>query len=407
LRKLILTCMSFILLSALWAAPAFASFKDVDSNPRYAWAKTSVDEMNKRGVLTGYPDGTFKPAEAVTKAQFTVMIYRLFPLLRHPEPEAIPGVPDNHWASKEFAELYSTIWPIYAADEQNFVSEEEDFYYKPDKKMTRWDVMMTLDALFAEVDTPELYDLSTQDVLKELSHIKDVKFPKHTSYEAFDNKVNSISLMQPKVELVTEDGELQFATDLDYVKGAALYRYTKLGIMTPDASDQFYPDRTVTRAETVTILNRLLAIAGEDYAYEEKEEEPSGYFLYGIGEELGFGNTLQSGDVSANINLMEAVEWQPNPGSVLEQVSVRIKSDYPMDVFVTINDQTTKYNYELFQNNSRVIFDAKGVKSFYIEGKPRFPEQLDEDGYYPVMIYVGDPDAPVYEDEDDWYLDEF
>ena len=78
-----------------------------------------------------------------------------------------------------------------------------------------------------------------------------------------------------------------------------------------------------------------------------------------------------------------------------------------MDIFVTINDQTTKYNYELFQNNNRVIFDAKGVKSFYIEGKPRFPEQLDEDGYYPVMIYVGDPDAPVYEDEDDWYLDEF
>lgn len=406
MKKMLLTCMSFILLSALWATPALAGFKDVDGDARYAWAKTSIDEMNKRGVLTGYPDGTFKPAEAVTKAQFTVMIYRLFPLLRHPEPDAIPGVPDNHWASKEFAELYSTIWPIYAADEQDFISEA-DYYYKPDKKMTRWEVMMTLDALFSNVDTPELYDLSTADILKELSRIKDVSFVKHVSYEAFENKVKSVSLMHPKVEVVTEDGELQYATDLDYVKGAALYRYTKLGIMTPDASGKFHPDRTVTRAETVTILNRLLAIAGEDYAYEEEEEQLTGHFLYGTGGETGFGGTLQSGQVSANINLMEASEWQNNPGSVLEQVSVRIKSDYPMDVFVTINDQTTKYNYELFDNNSRVVFDVKGVKTLYVEGKPRFPEHLDEDGYYPVMIYVGDPEAPVYDDVDDWYFDEF
>jgi len=388
------------------SAPVFASFKDVDGNPRYVWAKASIEEMNKRGVLTGYPDGTFKPAEAVTKAQFTVMIYRLFPLLRHPEPQAIPGVPDNHWASKEFTELYSTIWPIYAADEQNFISEEDDYYYKPEKKMTRWDVMMTLDALFDKVDTPELYDLSTPEVLKELSRIKDIAFLKHASYEAFDNKVKSISLMQPKVELVTDEGELRFASDLDYVKGAALYRYTKLGLMTPDASGKFNPDRIVTRAEAATVLNRLLGIAGEDYAYEEEEEGLTGYFLYGTGGELGFGSNLQSGDVSATINLMEAAEWQANPGSVLEQIAVRIKSDYPMDIFITMNGQTTMYTYELFTNDNRVTIDVKGVKTFYIEGKPRFPEHLEEEGYYPVMIYVGDPDSPVTDDDDDWYLED-
>ncbi|MHA7966851.1 S-layer homology domain-containing protein [Paenibacillus sp. CAU 1782] len=406
MKKMLLSCMAFVLLSVLWATPAFASFKDVDGNARYAWAKASIDEMNARGVLTGYPDGTFKPADAVTKAQFTVMIYRLFPLLRHPDPVAIPGVPANHWASKEFAELYSTIWPIYAADEQDF-NDESDYSYKPDKKMTRWEVMMTLDALFADVDAPELYDLSTQDLMKELSRIKDVAFVKHASYDAFEAQVKAISLMHPKLELAYADGELEYATDLDYVKGAALYRYTKLGIMTPDASGKFYPDRTVTRAETVTILNRLLAIAGEDYAYEEEEEQLSGYFLTGTGGELGFGGTLQSGNVYSNIVLQEAPEWYDNVGAVLEQVSMRIKSDYAMDVYVTINDQTTKYNYEQFSNNNRVIIDVAGVKTFFVEGKPRFPEQLDEDGYYPVMIYVGDPEAPVYEDDDEWYANEF
>lgn len=416
MKKMILTCMAFILLSAVWATPALAGFKDVDGNTRYAWAKASIDEMNERGVLTGYPDGTFRPSEAVTKAQFTVMIYRLFPLLRHPEPEAIPGVPANHWASKEFSELYSTIWPIYAADEQDFYvdeqayddeSEESAFSYQPDKKMTRWEVMMTLDALFERVDVDGFYDMSTEEALKKLAQIKDVPFLKHANGEAFEKQVTSISLMHPKVDVVTVDGQLGFATDLDFVKAAALYRYSGLGIMTPDADGKFYPDRTVTRAETVTILNRLLAIAGEDYAYEEAEEELSGYFLHGLGGELGFGGSLLHSDISATIILKEAPEWYDNPGAVLETASVRIESDYPVDLFVTINGQTTKYNYEQFANNNRVVFDVKGVQSFDVEGKARYPEQMQEDGYYPVMIYVGDPDAPIYDEDDDWYSDDW
>ncbi|WMT43309.1 S-layer homology domain-containing protein [Paenibacillus sp. D2_2] len=110
MKKLLLTCMALMLMSATWISPVFAGFKDVDDNNKYNWAKSSIHDMNLRGILTGFPDGTFRPDQPVTKAEFTVMVYRLFPLLRNPGVDTItiPWVPENHWASREFAELYST-----------------------------------------------------------------------------------------------------------------------------------------------------------------------------------------------------------------------------------------------------------------------------------------------------------
>jgi len=394
LRKLLLTCMAFILLSAAWAAPAHAGFKDVDDNPKYTWAKTSIDEMNLRGIVTGFPDGTFRPSQPVTKAQFTVMVYRLFPLLRNPEPEAIPGVPDNHWASKEFAELYSTTWPIYAADEQNF--DNESYTYKPEKQMTRWEVLMTLDALFSDMDGPDFYDLTTSDAVKELARIKDVPHVQFASYEEYEKNNKAQTLMKPGLTLIRDGSMLDWAGDFDYVKANALYRFTKLGIITPDANGYFFPDRTITRAEIVTVLNRMLVAAGEDYAYVEPEESLSGYYLY-PGSSLGFGNNIFYQDIDDDIVLAVSPDWDLFPGQRLNKVALHIESEQIVDVYVTINGQTAKYSYEqLTSGAGDIILDVTDVKSFNVRGTARYPERLTEYGNNDVMIYVKDPDMEYY-----------
>ena len=40
------------------------------------WAATYVDFLYNAGVTTGYSDGTFKPNNQITRAQFAVMLYR-------------------------------------------------------------------------------------------------------------------------------------------------------------------------------------------------------------------------------------------------------------------------------------------------------------------------------------------
>lgn len=406
MKKLFLTSIASIFLSVALVTPAFAGFKDVDGNASYNWAKPSIDVMNERGVLTGYPDGTFRPAMSVTKAQFTVMVYRLFPLLHHPDPQAISGVPVNHWASKEFSELYSTIWPIYAADVQDFNSDSE-YVYKPDKQMTRWEVMMTLDALFARMDGLDFDLLASSEIANQLSAIKDIPVTKYASYDTYEQKNLPISLMSPKMDMTGNNTNTDWATDLDYLKASALYRFVKHGIITPNSNGYFYPNKAVSRAEIVTILNRMLTVVGEEYAYieEQEDESLSGSYLH-PGGETGFGGTLQSNDIYETIILAEAPEWAERPGTKLENVKIRIHSAYPMDVFVTVNGETTKYTYEQFSNNSTITLSARGAKFIDVEGKARFPEQLDADGYYPVMIYVGDPEFDYSEYDDEWLFEE-
>ncbi|MEC0373338.1 S-layer homology domain-containing protein [Paenibacillus chibensis] len=390
MKKSLLICMASMMLLAAWISPVMAEFSDVDGNRQYTWAKPSIDEMNRRGILTGFADGTFKPGQPVTKAQFTVMVYRLFPLLRNPDSAAISGVPENHWASREFSELYSTTWPIYAADVQNF--DDESYIYKPEKPMTRWEVLMTLDALFSDMKGLENSALKASAAAKELARVKDIPRRQFASYEEFEKNNKAQSLMNPKLALIREGTGLEWAGELNYVKAQALYSFMKLGIITPDASGYFYPDRQVTRAEIVTILNRMLAAAGEDYAYVKREEILSGAYI-SPGSSTGFGSNLYYSEPESGIVLDESPSWSLNPGQRLSKVAIRIESRQVIDLFVTINDQTKTYTYEQLGNGTgKISFDVTGLKSFHVRGVARYPEQLKEDGDNEVMIYVMDAD---------------
>ena len=62
-----------IMLSALVAlfmvAPALA-YPDVAPNH---WAAKQIEILTEKGVIVGYPDGTFKPDDNVSRAEFASM----------------------------------------------------------------------------------------------------------------------------------------------------------------------------------------------------------------------------------------------------------------------------------------------------------------------------------------------
>ena len=57
--------------SAAEAQPA--SFPDV---PASAWYAEAVNALREKGVVAGYPDGTFRPEATATRAEVAQMIYR-------------------------------------------------------------------------------------------------------------------------------------------------------------------------------------------------------------------------------------------------------------------------------------------------------------------------------------------
>lgn len=66
LKNAVLTLALFVASSV----PSLAFYSDMDSNH---WAYKQIKQLSEQGVVIGYPDGTFKPDENVTRAEFASM----------------------------------------------------------------------------------------------------------------------------------------------------------------------------------------------------------------------------------------------------------------------------------------------------------------------------------------------
>ena len=61
---------------ASYDVPVAADWTPVFTDTRDYWAAAYVDFLYQSGITTGYADGTFRPNDNITRAQFSVMLYR-------------------------------------------------------------------------------------------------------------------------------------------------------------------------------------------------------------------------------------------------------------------------------------------------------------------------------------------
>ena len=98
-----------------------AGLKDVSGH----WAAASIDEMIEKGIVSGYPDGTFKPEQPITRAEFTVMLVKAFNLPA--EGNKVFDDTAGHWAQGFIA----------AASDAGIVSGISVGEFAPDALITR------------------------------------------------------------------------------------------------------------------------------------------------------------------------------------------------------------------------------------------------------------------------------
>jgi uncharacterized repeat protein (TIGR02543 family) len=80
------------------------AFSDVKAE---RWSNTAISTVSKMGVTLGYPSGKFAPANPMTRAEVAAMLTRLYgdkeaPVTAHSFSDA-----DNHWAAPEIAKGYA------------------------------------------------------------------------------------------------------------------------------------------------------------------------------------------------------------------------------------------------------------------------------------------------------------
>ena len=64
---------------------------------RAAWYNNAISTMSKAGVVNGYPDGSFRPDRPVTRGEFVTMVYRIA-RARYRVENSFTDMDDSHWA---------------------------------------------------------------------------------------------------------------------------------------------------------------------------------------------------------------------------------------------------------------------------------------------------------------------
>ena len=111
------------------------------------WAEPFIQEAYAKGIVAGYPDGTFRPDHVVTRAEFTLMLVRALRLEGEPGGDA-PAFADR----KQIGE-----WAKQAIDlaaRAGIVSGYEDGTFRPGAPVTR----VEMAAMIARATGAELTD---------------------------------------------------------------------------------------------------------------------------------------------------------------------------------------------------------------------------------------------------------
>lgn len=198
-RKFHLMLMVSLSLYLIFSAQvqAAATISDIQNH----WAAKPIQNLAERGVINGYPDGTFKPDQAVTRAELAKMLSKA--LNYQPVNEAKFPDTDGHWA-----ESY-----INALGERKVMNSFSDGNFQPEKAVNR----AQLTTFIARV----------------------------------------LNLAKPEEKF----GEDWSASFVDVPTDHWAFRYielsNKFGLLPPAYRTQFHPEQSVTRAEAAWMIQAL------------------------------------------------------------------------------------------------------------------------------------------------------
>ena len=197
--------LTFPLLITLMAVASPAVHAQTLPDLHNHWATKPVNTLIAKGVIDGYPDGTFKPDQPITRAEFAKMVAKTFGYGKSGQPGAADA--KGHWAAGY----------ISAATAQKVMKTFGDGSFRPESRLTRAQLATMLTRVVHLVSAQEQY---------------------------------------------TESWPVSF-TDVSANHGS--YRYiettNKLGVLPANMQNQFQPDRAATRAEVAWTLEALSKVA--------------------------------------------------------------------------------------------------------------------------------------------------
>ncbi|BAY65666.1 hypothetical protein NIES22_57730 [Calothrix brevissima NIES-22] len=126
-----------------------ANFPDTKNH----WAQPFIERLAERNIITGYPDGTYRPNESVDRDEFAAIIRQAFN--QNQERKIASGsvykdVPTGYWAAPAIEEAY----------EMGFMHGYPGEYFRPKQPVSRVEALVSL-AQNLNLTTPVTTQIST------------------------------------------------------------------------------------------------------------------------------------------------------------------------------------------------------------------------------------------------------
>jgi len=182
-----------LLTGALLVTPSFAAFSDVDSTH---WAYSAITKMEEANILSGYNDGSFKPSNNITLAEFAAIFTKIFEIPADSSSNYFIDIPTSHWAKSYVEAVREYINPLYdSVGEALGVTEYSYLKGLPgDIEMTREAFIYAVSRIYGYNE--ELYTLGEEKIL--FADYEEILYPKEVVL-AYKNKVVSGEVIDGKV----------------------------------------------------------------------------------------------------------------------------------------------------------------------------------------------------------------
>lgn len=222
-------------------------FPDVPSNH---WAAEQMDILSDKGVIVGYPDGTFKPDENVTRAEFASMAIKALGQEHTSvaQPITFTDITEDYWA-------YDAIQKSVFFDLISCPPSGEPF--RPEDTVTRAEsITVAVNALTTE----QISEVKAKEVLSKYADLATVP--------------ESFLIPAGKSEILN-----------------------MLVVMPTDGKASLEPTRAATRAEVAAILYNMM---------EQAKLNPNAKLAEAMRNKTGDGYVLDSAQVQGNIGTIPA-----------------------------------------------------------------------------------------------------
>ena len=197
------TVVAMVLVFNTFMSVATAEFQDL--KPDY-WGYSKINEFAEKGYLSGYEDNTFKPDNAITKAEFVQLVNNYF------------GFSGNEEKVADFSDINQAEWYSKAINEavsRGYISGYADKTFKPNEFITRQEAISIL-AKILNIADEEIAD-KNEEYLKKYS---------------------------------------DYAEVADWAK-KSMYNYLTHGFVKGYSDGTLRPNNFVTRAELIHLLNTI------------------------------------------------------------------------------------------------------------------------------------------------------